>query len=39
MEGGGLEDIYGASAVTKILEGKSYNRAIRAHKVTYEALW
>ena len=45
MKGGGLEDIliegniYGASAVAKILEVKSYNRGIRAHKVTYEALW
>ena len=45
MKGGGLEDtliegnIYGASAVAKILEGKSYNRGIRAHKVTYETLW
>ena len=45
MKGVGLEDIlnegniYGVSAVAKILEGKSYNRRIRAHKVTYEALW
>ena len=45
MKGDGLEDIliesniYGASAVAKMLEGKSYNRGIRAHKVTYEALW
>ena len=47
MKGGarGLEDIlmegniYGASAVAKILEGKSYNRGTLAHKVTYKALW
>ena len=40
MKGGGLEDIliegniYGASAVAKILERKSYNQGMRAHKVT-----
>ena len=45
MKGGGLEDIliegniYGASAVAKILEGKSYDRGIGAHKVTYKAFW
>ena len=32
-------NIYGASAVAKISEGKSCNRGIGAHKVTYEALW
>ena len=45
MKADGLEDIliegniYGASAVAKILEGRSYNQGIRAHTVTYEALW
>ena len=45
MKDGGLEDIliesnvYGGAAVAKILEGKSYNRGIRAHKIVYEAMW
>ena len=45
MKDGGLEDIliesniYGGAAATKILEGKSYNRGIRAHKIVYESMW
>ena len=45
MKDGGLEDIliesniYGGAAVAKILEGKPYNRGIRAHKIVYESMW
>ena len=45
MKDGGQEDIliesqiYGDAAVAKILEGKSYNRGIRAHKIVYESMW
>ena len=45
MKDGGLEDIliegnvYEGAAVAKILEGKPYNRGIRAHKIVYEAMW
>ena len=30
--------VVGASAVSAVLLGKAYNRAIRCHKATYEAL-
>ena len=45
MKDGGLEyiliesNIYGGAVVAKILEGKSYNRGIRAHKIVYESMW
>ena len=41
----GLEDliveaeIMAAGSVKKVLEGKHYNRAMRMHKIVYEALW
>ena len=43
-EQNGFEDLlieaglYGASTVNKIMQGKIYNRAIRAHKISFEAL-
>ena len=45
MESAGLGDIwmesglYGESTIQSILSGKAYNRAVRAHKLTYEAIW
>ena len=45
MKDAGLEyiliesNIYGGAAVAKILERKSYNRGIRAHKIVYECMW
>ncbi len=45
IESSGIEDVwteagvYGEGAIHGILKGKSYNRAVRAHKLTYEALW
>lgn len=45
MASSGLEDlwvesgVYGESTAQTILAGKSYNRGVRAHKMTYEALW
>ena len=41
----GLEDliveaeIVASGSVKKVLEGKHYNRAMRMHKIVYEALW
>ena len=41
----GLEDVwtesgvYGENTAQNIISAKSYNRSIRAHKMTYEALW
>lgn len=32
-------DLYNECTAAKILEGKHWNRAIRAHKLTFEALW
>jgi hypothetical protein len=43
-EESGLDDIlieaglYGSSTVNRIIKGKSYNRAIRAHKLMFEAM-
>lgn len=31
-------DLYGSSITQKILNGKAYNRGMRAHKIMYEAL-
>jgi hypothetical protein len=45
MNGSGLEDVliesgvYGDTTVTNILNGKSWNRGARCHKLTLEALW
>ncbi len=45
FEESGLSDVlvesgvYGASVVSTILNGKGWNRAIRCHKLAYEALW
>lgn len=43
--GSGLTDawiesgIYSDVTVESIIKGTHYNRGVRAHKVTYEALW
>lgn len=45
MESAGLEDIwiegglYNENTTQAILSGKMYNHAVRAHKLTFEALW
>ena len=45
MTGSGLKDIwvesdvYGETTAERILQGKSWNRVARAHKLTLEALW
>lgn len=45
MQGSGLGDVWVESGVytectsVKILQGKSWNRAVRAHKLTMEASW
>ena len=31
--------VYGENTANNIIAGKSYNKAIRAHKLTYEAVW
>lgn len=44
IEGSGLDSIlieanvYGTNTLSSILNGTQYNRGIRAHKLTYEAL-
>lgn len=30
--------VYGSGSTTALLKGKSYNRGVRAHKITMEAL-
>ena len=41
----GIEDVlvesgaYGPGTVTSLMKGKSYNRGVRAHKLTIEALF
>ena len=43
MPGSGIEDIlaesecYGLSTVDQVMNGKSYNRGIRCHKLLFEA--
>ena len=45
MESSGLSDIweesgiFGETTADNILKGKIWNRVIRAHKLTFEALW
>ena len=45
MEGSGIESIWvesgllGPNATYEALSGKHYNRGIRAHKITAQALW
>lgn len=45
MQSSGLSDIWcesevlGESTATNVLHGKLWNRVIRTHKLTYEALW
>ncbi len=45
MKDSGLEDVwvessvYGENTAYNNMEGKSYNRSVRAHKLTYDALW
>ena len=44
-DGSGLEDLlieaglYGSGTVSALMKGKSYNRGVRAHKLTMEALF
>lgn len=45
MRDSGLSEIWiesgvlGAGSVEKVLEGKAYSKAMRVHKLTYQALW
>ena len=45
MEGSGLSEVgiesglFGRSAVELALAGKDYSKAMRAHKLTIQALW
>lgn len=45
MENAGLDDlwaesgVYATNSVEAMMHGKAYYRAVRAHKLTYEALW
>ena len=45
MENAGLDDLwtesglYATNTTASMLEGKAYYRAVRAHRLTYEALW
>ena len=34
-----VESVYGQNTVDNIIKGKLWNRVIRAHKLTFEALW
>ena len=45
MEGSGLEHIWiesgllGPNATSEVLSGKHYNRGMRSHKITVQAMW